>query len=312
MLLRTIFLILFIYTLSFAGFEKVRIGKIDSFYNDKITKQELENIIQEIEYTFENQLGTNVFDYSFEGKPIDLLYSSPSKLERNINYKASKQEQIEKEINSLRQKLPSSKKRIDSLKKRFKEKNNENNRKIREFNSYIKKVNQRKTISTQEYKELKEHVRKKKNQFHKEKKELEKIQRELNFLVKKYNSKINRYNNQISKFNTLSQEIESMSKTLKRIRGRTFGVQEITYKTYIKNGQKIREKNVSRSMSKIEIYGFDNKAQLKAILAHEIGHLIGMTHINTKGALMNPVLQENQESQLYLTLEDMENFYENY
>ena len=46
-------------------------------------------------------------------------------------------------------------------------------------------------------------------------------------------------------------------------------------------------------MNKIEIYGFDNKQELKVILAHEIAHLVGIPHINVKDALMNPILQKS-------------------
>ena len=61
-------------------------------------------------------------------------------------------------------------------------------------------------------------------------------------------------------------------------------------------------------MDKIEIYGFDDLNSLKAILAHEIGHLVGVGHIEQQGALMNPILQENQIANLELTPADMEEF----
>jgi predicted Zn-dependent protease len=48
--------------------------------------------------------------------------------------------------------------------------------------------------------------------------------------------------------------------------------------------------------------------ELKAIIAHEIGHLVGIPHISDKGALMNPILQENQKRRLELTNADIKNF----
>ena len=61
-------------------------------------------------------------------------------------------------------------------------------------------------------------------------------------------------------------------------------------------------------MSKIEIYGFNNLNELKVILAHEIAHLVGLPHIDKKGALMNPIIQVNQIEKLFLTHEDIELF----
>lgn len=61
-------------------------------------------------------------------------------------------------------------------------------------------------------------------------------------------------------------------------------------------------------MNKIEVYGFDSKNELKAILAHEITHLVGIPHIEVKDALMNPILQENQINLLSLSKSDIINF----
>lgn len=47
-------------------------------------------------------------------------------------------------------------------------------------------------------------------------------------------------------------------------------------------------------------------------MAHEIGHLVGVPHIDAKNALMNPILQDNQIENLSLTQEDIRNFKENF
>ena len=47
------------------------------------------------------------------------------------------------------------------------------------------------------------------------------------------------------------------------------------------------------------VYGFESIDELRAVLAHEIGHLVGIPHIDIKNALMNPILQENQKNKLF-------------
>ena len=116
----------------------------------------------------------------------------------------------------------------------------------------------------------------------------------------------------INDINRLSNEIESMGRNIKKINGRTFGLQEVTFKTYFKDGQAVQEQNIKNSMNKIEIYGFDSKEQLKVVLAHEIAHLVGVPHLEVKDALMNPILQENQIKELTLTKDDIENFRKNF
>ena len=86
-----IFLFLFIsLNISFASYEQVRIGKIDSYYKNKISEQELLFLLKEIENLFESELKTNVFDYSENGKPIDILHVSNKQLEENLSKKIEK------------------------------------------------------------------------------------------------------------------------------------------------------------------------------------------------------------------------------
>ena len=59
-------------------------------------------------------------------------------------------------------------------------------------------------------------------------------------------------------------------------------------------------------MEKIEIYGFESLDHLKAILAHELLHLVGVGHVESKGSLMNPILQNEQVLNLYLSSDDIE------
>jgi hypothetical protein len=103
-----------------------------------------------------------------------------------------------------------------------------------------------------------------------------------------------------------------MSRSIKKVKGRTFGLKEVSLKTYYKDGKKVKERSVTNSMTKIEIYGFESKEKLKVVLAHEIAHLVGIPHINIKNALMNPLLQKKQIENFSLTDADIRNFKRNF
>ena len=141
-------------------------------------------------------------------------------------------------------------------------------------------------------------------------KKFKKDQRKFKRLVLSYNNKGFSYNNSIREFARLKKEVEAMSRSFRKVKGVTIEAQEITLKTYTKNGQRIKERSVNQIMNKIEIYGFESHEELKAILAHEIGHLVGIPHINVKDALMNPILQVSQIEELLLTPQDITNFNE--
>ena len=127
--------------------------------------------------------------------------------------------------------------------------------------------------------------------------------------LREFNRMISRHNSLIGKYNSLVIRIESLSESIVEVKGKTIGENITKVKTYSQAGQKIvQEENYSK-MEKIEIYGFDgNMNQLKAVLAHEIGHLVGINHIEKKGALMNPILQSNQIVKMALTQDDIKAF----
>jgi hypothetical protein len=304
-----IILLISIFTnFAFASFQEVRIGKIDSFYDDKISRVELRNMLDEIEYLFESTLGINVFDYSNSGKNIDLIHLAPSMLEKRIDRKLKKIDLKKIKIKKSNTYLSSKQKDIKRLKQELKEDNKIANKKVKTLNSYISDVNKQKNIAKNEYARIKKYVSIQQAKLKKEKKTLTKKQRALTRTVNKFNNKVNLQNSYIRDFNRLNNELERMNRNFKKIKGNTIGLQEVTVKTFYKNGNRVKEKSVKNTMQMIEIYGFDSKSELKTILAHEIAHLVGIGHINIKDALMNPILQKNQIQELSLTVDDIKNF----
>lgn len=312
MIFRNLFFSLFLYTLSFSSFEEVKIGKIDEFYKDKITQDELIFMIKEIETLFETKLQTNIFDYSTNGKPIDILYVSSSKLENDIARKIDNLNEKKNKIEELKSFFPPKKEEISQKQLILNEHISITNQKIENLNSYVREINSKKTVSKDEYIKIQNYIKLKKDEINKELNKKITLLNDLTIALNSHNQKVIIYNNLINDINRLSNEIESMGRNVKKINGRTFGLQEITLKTYFKDGQEIQEKSIKNSMNKIEIYGFDSKEQLKVVLAHEIAHLVGVPHLEVKDALMNPILQENQIKELNLTKDDIENFRKNF
>jgi predicted Zn-dependent protease len=87
---------------------------------------------------------------------------------------------------------------------------------------------------------------------------------------------------------------------------------QIKKKTYLKDGKVYKIDIKEKRDEKIEIYGYETQDELKAIIAHEILHLIGIGHIDNDGALMNPILQKNQKINLSLTSVDIDNIKNNF
>lgn len=312
MIYKIIFPLLTLFTLSFASFQEVRIGKIDDFYKDKLTEQQLRTIIDEIKYTFESELNMNIFDYSQNGKPIDILFETPSKLEEKIQKKIENINSKLEKIQELKILFPQIKDEMTISQNSYNEQTSSLNKKIEALNGYIRDINKKGSLSKDEYLKVQNYINNEKNQIDLESKKQKKYHMDLTKLFNHYNQKVFSFNNLVNDVNRLNNEIESMNRSFKKIKGKTFGEENTIIKSYYKDGELVKEKSTTTTMNKIEIYGFDNLKQLKAVLAHEIAHLVGIPHIEAKNALMNPILDKSQEENLVLTPEDILNFKENF
>lgn len=312
MIYKIIFPLLTLFTLSLASFQEIRIGKIDDFYKDKLTEQQLRTIIDEIKYTFESELNMNIFAYSQNGKPIDILFETPSKLEEKIQKKIENINSKLEKIQELKILFPQIKEEMTISQNSYNEQTSILNKKIEALNEYIRDVNKKGSLSKDEYLKVQNYINNEKNQIDLESKKQKKYHMDLTRLFNHYNQKVFSFNNLVNDVNRLNNEIESMNRSFKKIKGKTFGEENTTIKSYYKDGELVKEKSTTITMNKIEIYGFDNLKQLKAVLAHEIAHLVGIPHIEVKNALMNPILDKSQEENLVLTPEDILNFKENF
>lgn len=308
---KIIFLLFFSFDSLFASYEQLRIGRIDDFYKDKLSEHQLKIIIDEIEHTFESQLNMNIFDYSQNGKPIDIIFETPSKLEEKIKEKMEKFTLKLEKIEELKTQFPKIKEEMTISQNTYNEQSSILNKKIEELNEYVRNINKKTNLSKDQYLEAQNYINIEKSEIDIEGKKQKKSYRDLTKLFNSYNQKVFSFNNLVNDSNRISNEIESMSRNFKKIKGKVFAEENTTIKTYYKDGQLVKEKSSIISMNKIEIYGFDNLKQLKVILAHEIAHLVGIPHIEVKNALMNPLLDKNQD-ELVLSSEDILNFKENF
>lgn len=308
--MKSVFLLLIIFNIAFAQVQRVKVGEIDERYSHLISEESLIDIIKEIETLFETQLGFNVFDYSRDGKPIDILYIPPSQKKKRILRNQKKSIALKKKIDDyevhISDEFTSTNLRNTQLVGEY----DSLNKDIETLNAYILKNNAVKNISKKEYEEIKSYVSKEQAKIIKRKKDLELKKRKVNKALAVYRTKVARYNALIRKYNHLQRDIERLSNSYKEIKGVTKKRITTTKSTYVKDEKSITKEDLRTHMEKIEIYDFENIDLLKVILAHELGHLVGVGHIDVDGALMHSYLQEEQVSNLSLTFDDVEAFRE--
>ena len=293
-----------------AQYQQVKIGEISSKYKDQLSQKQLYNLIQEIKVQFDSQLGYSVFEYSQNGLPIDIVYVNESQKRKILKRYEEETVSIQKQISLLDIQIADERTSLDKNEKPLNDEANRLNQSIANLNSYIAKTNSTvSSFSKEQYQAIKQKVDAEQSSIEKTKKTFDEKRARHNRDLREFNRIISRHNSLIGKYNSLVIRTESLSESIVEVKGKTIGQNITKVKTYSQAGQKITQEENYSKMEKIEIYGFDgNMNQLKAVLAHEIGHLVGINHIERKGALMNPILQSNQIEKMALTQDDIKAF----
>ena len=309
--MKTLFLLMLFVNIIYAQFQTVSIGTIDKRYQNVLSKEELLIMIKDIDSLFESQLGFNVFDYAKDGKPIDILYLAPSKKKKKLLRDLEKGKSLKNQIDALQSYVTTTQKSSNLLKEQLSNEYLRLNQSIEDLNGVINKTKQTmQKISKAAYEDMQKEIFTKKTAIEKKLSFLDKRKRQFNASVAALKQKIDKYNLLIRRYDRIHRDVEKLSSTLVEIKGVTRGETKTSYQNYIEDGEISVKKSTDTHMQKIEIYSFDNLQQLKVVLAHELGHLVGVKHIDIDNALMNPLLQKKQLEELSLTYDDVQAFYE--
>ncbi len=308
--IKYLFLIFILSSVAMAQYQQVKIGQISDKYKDQLSQKQLYNLIQEIKKQFENQLGYSVFEYSKSGLPIDVLYVNESQKRKILKRYEEQMVSIQKQIEQLDTVIADEKSFLNQNDEPLNDEAKRLNKSVEDLNNYIAKTNPTiSSISKEQYQAIKQKVAIQQSNIENAKKIFDEKRTRHNRDLRELNRMISRHNALIRKYNSLVVRIESLSESIVEVKGKAIGKNITKVKTYSQAGKKIVQQESYSEMEKIEIYGFDgNMNQLKAILAHEIAHLVGINHIEKKGALMNPILQSNQINKMELTQDDIKAF----
>lgn len=294
----------------FSKVETLSVGTIDKQYASVLSKENLVKIIKEIETLFETQLGFDVINYKEKGgKPIDIVYLPPSQKKKRILQSQKRSELVKEKIDTLEASLSYQNTLLNSTKNELERGYDTLNRKIHQLNSYISRKNRSRNLSKYDYDSIKRYISKEQTEIGMQKRELEREKRSFNSKRRSLKNRVMKYNLLISQHNYYQRDIERLSKGYKEIKGKTKKYLQ-TVTTAKTEDTKTMTTDKHSMNDKIEIYDFENLNLLKVILAHEIGHLVGVKHIDADGALMHPYLQKEQIDNLSLSIDDINAFYE--
>lgn len=163
MYLKSIFVLFIFFSPLYAEFQKVKVGHIDQFYSDKLSKDDLIYLIKEIEDTFQRDLGYDVFDYSKDGKTINILYIPDSKKKKDLQQNIHSLKMSKRQIDKTEEYLIDIKKKLITFQTKLDKSNQSLDNQINSLNRYIEESNNKKITSQEEFEKIKKYEMEQRN-----------------------------------------------------------------------------------------------------------------------------------------------------
>ncbi|NBB77261.1 MAG: matrixin family metalloprotease [Bacteroidetes bacterium] len=258
------------------------IGEIDNRF--LINPGYLKKILNEASLIWSEAAGRTLFQYAEEGGEIEieLIYGEQQQI-------SDRERQFRSRINAMEQRIVRMEREYNRFSRRFEEKVAAYQRDVQqldsdisELNRWVQRINRRGGFTELELREYEN----RKARIDRESRNIEYIETEIDRQGRDLNERIDRLNERIDEKNILVEEYN-----------RSFaGSKRFTQGEYIEE----------RSGRKIRIYHYSDSDELRLVLAHEMGHAMGIEHVTNPMSVMYHLMDGQNRQELKLTPQDIE------
>jgi chromosome segregation ATPase len=252
------------------------LGEIDPRFD--ITKEDILKIANQAENVWESKLGKNVFEYR-EGAEFKINFIFDERQLRTVEKDNLDQQldNLEYNKNNLskeyQDKYASYNKALNTYEKKLADYVEQ----VEDFNREVEKWNKKDKMTKEKYEELKDdegELAEIKDSLDKDRKKLNTLVAEVNKVVSKESALVENYN----------QKIE-------------------TYKD--KFGEAVEFNQGEYDGLSVNIYQFHEDNDLELVMAHELGHALGVGHVENSQSLMYYLMEDQDLENISLSNEDL-------
>ncbi|HOZ36902.1 MAG TPA: matrixin family metalloprotease [bacterium] len=238
------------------------LGAFDAHFD--LDQSELQSALSEAENVWEIPLQKNLFDWADSGVlKINLVYDARQdstlklqKLGLQINNDNATYDALKVKYDSLIQKYAVAKKQLNEQTAYYNQQKNI-------YEQAVKEANKRGGAAPEEYTRL------------------EADRASLNTLVTAIQSAQSQINEQVENINAVANVVNRLVKEL-NLNVNTYNTVDGESSGEFQTGEYVSDSAGER----INIYQFDNQDELVSLLAHELGHALGLEHVDNPDALM--------------------------
>ena len=259
----------------------VQVGDIDSRYN--ITKPEVEELIREVAGVWSNAAGSNAIMYDENGEiSLNLIYADEQKLSDKERQYRDRLEQEEVSITVGEREYQQMKNQYDEEVQQYQGRSNNLQASIDQLNQWVDQKNEQGGFNEEDL----ERFENRKQQIDQVRVQLANTETRLARKADELNNRVDFLNERVERKNQL---VDEYNRTFSGEREFTQGQYQWTANTKV-----------------IDIFSFIDREELKLVIAHEVGHALGIGHVQNPKSVMHRLMGEQIRPGIKLTSEDIE------
>lgn len=256
-----------------------RVGDIDERFS--INKDEVVGVMEEVAQMWSDAAETTIIEYNEEGEiSLNLVYAEEQQLTDRERQYRDRLEHEEFSITALEKEHTRLNREYKQEVQQYDDESRELQQTINRLNEWVRQKNDEGGFNEEDLK-----------QFERRKEEIDQVKLDLAQRERTLKRKAADLNDKIT---FLNKKVEAKNRLVDEYNRQFTGTRKFTQGAY-------EWTNNSRT---INIYHFIDKNELRLVIAHEMGHALGISHVSNPESVMHELMDQQNRKELELTDED--------